>query len=247
MSHLKSRTSFISKFVVALLIAILAITFVNPTNVKAASSTADALSIANHSGIIDSGYQPAPIYSDAAATKSSATLSTLYDQWQVFRVAQKDGTAFTYDLGNGQWVKATDLRTFSDGPLTAMAYTDHANTPVYSDALLTTQISTLDDTVRVWKINRSANFYQTNTPAAYDVGSNQWIDAKYATLVEPDYWFDAGTTLYNGQLQPVGTIGASGSYQVFDVFRWFNSFDQSQGSKFYVRLGDNNQWALLPN
>lgn len=77
-----------------------------------------------------SDYKALQIYSDAEATEKNGTLSTSYNEWDASRVSKDgNGTAFSYELGKNQWVKAADL--LSVYPLSG-TFIATAGTPLFN-------------------------------------------------------------------------------------------------------------------
>lgn len=60
---------------------------------------------------VDSANKAVPIYDDAVFTKQIATLDPKIRTWKINRVATPSHTGMdlAYDLGNNQWVKASDV------------------------------------------------------------------------------------------------------------------------------------------
>ena len=60
--------------------------------------------------VVYSDFKDVTVYSDMQATKPVGKLSTSYDEWTATQVANDNYYgAFTYNLGNSQWVKVSDI------------------------------------------------------------------------------------------------------------------------------------------
>ncbi|MFD1671032.1 hypothetical protein ACFQ5M_02850 [Agrilactobacillus yilanensis] len=211
---------------------------------------------------VNSAKKAVVVYNDAATTqKSGSTLSTDYAEWGVTRTAKDaDGDIVAYDLGNGQWVKASDVTTSDDNNnnnnsgLTIKntvsgdaLYSNYQPLQVYSDAAMTTPYyeNGQSKTLMTWCTEWSAFHYATDANGnikSYDLGGGQWVNANNLTRVATwggNIVLEAGTTLTNINGQKTGSISASGSYQVFAA-----SYINGKQS---LKLGNDSQWVTAAN
>ncbi|MCH4171643.1 MAG: hypothetical protein LKF36_10495 [Lactobacillus sp.] len=117
-----------------------------------------------------SSFRAATIYSDPETTQANGKLNTSYDEWTAFKVAKDaDGTAHAYDLGNNQWVKASDLALVKD---LGGTFDANAGTPLYNrDGDRTGRISD-DGQYKVFAVT-----YIDGKQAVKLGNDNQWIIA----------------------------------------------------------------------
>ncbi|GAF41964.1 hypothetical protein FC83_GL002103 [Agrilactobacillus composti DSM 18527 = JCM 14202] len=196
---------------------------------------------------VDSGKKAVTVYSDAATTKDSgAKLDTSYSTWAVNQTAKdKDGKIVAYDLGNNQWVKASDVTAGSTSSVTTGAmptgtalYSNFNAATIYSDPETTQSIGNLNTSYDEWsafKVAKDAN----GNPVAYDLGNNQWVKASDLQLqkaLNGTFDANAGTALYSSNGSLSGTIKSDGLYRVFAV-TYLNG-------RQAVKLGNDNQWII---
>ncbi|MCH4171631.1 MAG: hypothetical protein LKF36_10435 [Lactobacillus sp.] len=196
---------------------------------------------------VNSGGKAVTVYSDAATTKDSgAKLDTAYSTWAVNQTAKdKDGKTVAYDLGNNQWVKASDVTAGTTSSVTTSAtptgmalYSNFKAATIYSDPETTQangSLMTAYDEWSAFKVAKDAN----GNPVAYDLGNNQWVKASDLQLQKAlSGTFDAaaGTSLYSSNGALSGTIKTGGLYQVFAV-TYLNG-------RQAVKLGNDNQWII---
>ncbi|GAF39970.1 hypothetical protein JCM14202_1853 [Agrilactobacillus composti DSM 18527 = JCM 14202] len=117
-----------------------------------------------------SSFRAAAIYSDPETTQANGKLNTSYDEWTAFKVAKDaDGVAHAYDLGNNQWVKASDLALVKD---LGGTFDANAGTPLYNrDGERTGRINT-DGLYKVFAVT-----YIDGKQAVKLGNDNQWIIA----------------------------------------------------------------------
>ncbi|GAF38219.1 hypothetical protein JCM14202_16 [Agrilactobacillus composti DSM 18527 = JCM 14202] len=96
-----------------------------------------------------------------------------------------------YDLGNGQWVKASDLQQTTGNSNQGNATTKTANgilinsnyqsVQIYSNAKATQPNGRLSTQYNLWQVFEIA-YDNTGTPTAYRIGTNQWVKATDVTV-----------------------------------------------------------------
>ncbi|GAF41952.1 hypothetical protein FC83_GL002944 [Agrilactobacillus composti DSM 18527 = JCM 14202] len=184
-----------------------------------------------------SGYQALKIYGDPECTTlTGKTLDTQLEVWQTFKMyyAQEPYLSpASYDLGGGQWVKASEVSAIWDNKDTFLeAYSDYKAISVYSTPSFMKQIATLAESVTDWKITRYTTYFDGYT--ALDLGHNQWI--KYADIIPISAKINlaTGSALFNANGVYTSPITMSGEYRVFEARRINNTL--------YLRLGNDNQW-----
>ncbi|MCH4171644.1 MAG: hypothetical protein LKF36_10500 [Lactobacillus sp.] len=190
------------------------------------------------------------IYQDPKMTRDSGKkLSTDQEIWTPTQVARdSNGVAVSYNLGDNQWIGASNVTVIKGTPdtdLTVAKYTSSdplysigSDVTVYSDPDTTKASGTLAAGVSEWQVNRTATDPKTGTVVAYDLGKNQWVKAKDLSAQKAltgTFIVNAGTPLLADNGSQVGTISASGSYQVTAV----SYFDGHQ----VLKLAENNQWV----
>ncbi|WP_416353647.1 hypothetical protein ACNAN0_01350 [Agrilactobacillus fermenti] len=198
--------------------------------------------------VMNSNYKAATVYSDATTKKDSGSkLSTDFNQWAAFRVAKdKDGNAVAYDLGDNQWVKASDLDTSSDNssattstlPAGTAVFSNYKAAKVYSEPEGKNATGKLATSVNEWAAFRVAKDDNGNV-IAYDLGSNQWVKAADLDTVEAKngtFYANAGTPLYDRNGGQAGSISATGAYKVF-ALTYING-------KQALKLGSDSQWIM---
>lgn len=196
---------------------------------------------------VDSKNAAVKVYSDAATTQDSgAKLDTQYNIWDVTRTAKdKDGKTVAYDLGNSQWVKASDVSEVAASKVTVSpatkgqaVYSNFKGATIYSDADTTKANGTLNTSYDEWSTFQVAKDASGNI-VAYDLGSNQWVKASDLSLIKTQggtFDANAGTALYNRDGDVTGSIQSDGLYQIFAV-TYING-------KQSLKLGNDNQWII---
>ncbi|GAF39964.1 hypothetical protein FC83_GL002978 [Agrilactobacillus composti DSM 18527 = JCM 14202] len=201
---------------------------------------------------VSTGNKALHVYTDGATTKDSgAKLATDYDLWTVTHVAKDaGGNVVAYDLGNNQWVKASEVKLFAvpnpgadqtqvDAmPKGTAIYSNFKNAKIYSDAAATKAIGRLNTQYDEWsayKVSKTAN----GNIVAYDLGNNQWVKASDLQLqknLAGTFVAKQGTALYQADGTLAGVLGASNAYRVFAV-RYINGHQA-------LKLGNDSQWII---
>ncbi|MCH4171636.1 MAG: SLAP domain-containing protein [Lactobacillus sp.] len=198
---------------------------------------------------VSTGNKALHVYNDGATTKDSgAKLATDYDLWTVTHVAKDaNGDVVAYDLGNNQWVKASEVKLFAlpndktqvaSMPKGTAIYSNFKGAKIYSDAAATKAIGTLNTQYDEWsayKVSKDAN----GNIVAYDLGSNQWVKASDLQLqknLSGTFVAKQGTALYQADGTLAGVLGASNAYRVFAV-RYINGHQA-------LKLGNDSQWII---
>ncbi len=158
---------------------------------SAATTTEPTIQTANTT--IKSNNQGLTIYADPQATQSTGKqLATNISDWRVTREAKDtSGNVIAYDLGNGQWVKASDLQQTTGNSNQGNATTKTANgilinsnyqsVQIYSNAKATQPNGRLSTQYNLWQVFEIA-YDKTGTPTAYRIGANQWVKATDVTV-----------------------------------------------------------------
>lgn len=232
--------------------------WVSAKDVEAADTNTDSdLAISNvpaNSLNVDSAKKAVVVYNDAATTKKSgSTLSTDYTLWAVTRVAKDaDGKTVAYDLGENQWVKASDVTLEDDTDTNEdvkvsntvsgdALYSNYKAATIYSDPAATKAVRTLSTSYNEWsafKVSKDNN----GKIIAYDLGGGQWVKASDLVRqvnLSGTFYTTAGTPLTNAQGEKTGTIASTGSYQIFAV-RYIDG-------KQSLKLGNDSQWIVAAN
>lgn len=203
---------------------------------------------------VNSDKKAVVVYNDAATTKKSgSTLSTDYTLWAVTRVAKDaDGKTVAYDLGENQWVKASDVTLEDDTDTNEdvkvsntvsgdALYSNYKAATIYSDPAATKPLRTLSTSYNEWsafKVSKDNN----GKVIAYDLGGGQWVKASDLVRqvdLNGTFYTTAGTPLTNVKGEKTGTIASTGSYQIFAV-RYIDG-------KQSLKLGNDSQWIVAAN
>lgn len=200
--------------------------------------------IVNFDSVVSSGGFPVKIYSDAACTQYTNTnLSIGISEWKTFRsLSNGNGTVSSYDLGNNQWVKSTDVflgginRVGKNNPMVFnFAYSANKKVPVYNSPQLSEISSYLSTSNSNWKITGYALHSESASPIdAVDLGNNQWVSAQDVNIIRLYSFFASNTQLYNLAGQTTSTI-TQGAYKILGA--------TTINGETYVKLGNDSQWA----